>query len=152
MYVMSLALEGMKAKNMSNTKMPIGSRSNMKGGGGNGGSTKGRINKDAVRHTSKSNDTKLKWLAVNNLLLLPCERDRLYSIFLFSTLVLGGVARGLLVVIFLALTSIMLLEQRSCRLILLLGTLVSDSECSKLILTSKIPSTPDKIIFFQVES
>ncbi|KAJ6734045.1 hypothetical protein OIU74_005776 [Salix koriyanagi] len=86
---MSLALDGMKAKNMSNAKMPIGSRSNMKGGGGNGGSTKGRINNDAVRHMSKSNDTRLKWLALNNLLLLPCESDRLYSI--FSTLVLGSV-------------------------------------------------------------
>lgn len=108
---MSLALDGMKAKNMSNAKMPIGSRSNMKGGGGNGGSTKGRINKDAVRHMSKSNDTRLKWLALNNLLLLPCESDRLYSI--LSTLVLGVGAGGLLVVIFLALTSIMLLEKRS---------------------------------------
>jgi hypothetical protein len=80
----------MKAKTMSNTKIPIGSRSNMKGGGGNGASTKGRINKDAVTHMSKSNDAKLKWPVVNNLLVLPCESDRLYSMFFFSALVLGG--------------------------------------------------------------
>ena len=40
--------------------MPMGSKSKRKGGGGNGGSTSGRISKDAVRQTSKSNDSKLK--------------------------------------------------------------------------------------------
>ncbi|XWS43924.1 hypothetical protein CRYUN_Cryun16bG0146300 [Craigia yunnanensis] len=50
----------MKANIISTPKMPIGSSSSKKGGGGNGGSIKGRISKDAVRHTSKSSDSKLK--------------------------------------------------------------------------------------------
>jgi hypothetical protein len=84
---------------------------------------------------------------------LPCESDRLYSIFFSSALVLGG-ARWLLAVIFLALTSIRLLEW-SCRLIMPLGKVVSGSECSKLIeilLVPKIPNTPDKINYFQLQN
>lgn len=40
--------------------MAMGNKSKMKGGGGNGGSTSGRISKEAVRHKNKSNDSKLK--------------------------------------------------------------------------------------------
>ena len=50
----------MKARIMSTARMPIGSSNSMKGGGGNGGSISGRISKDAVRHKSKSKDSKLK--------------------------------------------------------------------------------------------
>jgi len=59
-YVISLTLEGMKAKTIRTARIPIGSSSSMNGGGGNGGSINGRISKDAVRHTSRSNDSKLK--------------------------------------------------------------------------------------------
>lgn len=57
---MSLTLEGMKANIIRTARIPIGSKSSRNGGGGNGGSIKGRISKDAVRHTSKSNDSMLK--------------------------------------------------------------------------------------------
>lgn len=50
----------MKAKIISTARMPTGSNSSMKGGGGSGGSIKGRINRVAVRHISKSNDSRLK--------------------------------------------------------------------------------------------
>lgn len=60
--VTSLALEeeGMKAKTTSKTIIPIGIKSSIKGGGGNGGRTNGRINSDAVKPTSTTRDSKLK--------------------------------------------------------------------------------------------
>lgn len=45
---------------VSTSKMAMGSKSKGKGGGGNGGSRSGSISKEAVKHDSKSNDSKLK--------------------------------------------------------------------------------------------
>ncbi|GKU92292.1 hypothetical protein SLEP1_g6040 [Rubroshorea leprosula] len=59
-FVRSLTSEGMRAKNMSTAKMTMGSSSSKNGGGGNGGSINGRISNDAVRHVSRSSDSKLK--------------------------------------------------------------------------------------------
>lgn len=58
--VISLTLEGMNAKTKSTARIPIGTRSSRNGGGGKGGSTNGRISNEAVRHTSKSNDSRVK--------------------------------------------------------------------------------------------
>ncbi|KAK8621165.1 hypothetical protein V6N13_067606 [Hibiscus sabdariffa] len=55
--------------------MAMGSSKSMEGGGGNGGSIKGRMSKDAVRHISSSSDSN----PCNDLLLPPCEP--LYSPF-----------------------------------------------------------------------
>lgn len=52
--------EGMKARTMSKTIIPMGIKSSINGGGGNGGRTNGRINSDAVRPTSITRDSKLK--------------------------------------------------------------------------------------------
>lgn len=52
--------EGMKARTMSKTIIPIGTNSSINGGGGNGGRTNGSINSDAVRPTSITRDSKLK--------------------------------------------------------------------------------------------
>ncbi|KAK5771464.1 hypothetical protein PVK06_047668 [Gossypium arboreum] len=73
----------MKAKNISTVKMAMGSSSSMKGGGGNGGSIKGRMSKDAVRHISRSRDSKLKYFACNDFLPPPCNPS--YSPFFLST-------------------------------------------------------------------
>lgn len=88
-YVKSLTLEGMKASIMSTTRMPMGSKSNMNGGGGNGGSINGSISNDTVRHINKYNDSRLKYPeeAGNSLLALLC---RLYSIFFPSANRLGS--------------------------------------------------------------
>ena len=59
-WVISLTLEGIKAEMISTSKMAMGSKSKRKGGGGNGGSRSGSISKEAVKHDSKSNDSKLK--------------------------------------------------------------------------------------------
>jgi len=64
----------MKAKIISTRSMPIGSSSNMDGGGGNGGSTRGRSNNEAVRQSSTRMDSTLKWLEVKDLLLFACVR------------------------------------------------------------------------------
>lgn len=50
----------MKAKITSRARIPIGTRSSNDGGGGNGGKINGRIRSDAVKHMSKSDDSKLK--------------------------------------------------------------------------------------------
>lgn len=50
----------MKAKIISTARMPMGSSSNMNGGGGKGGSIKGRMSNEAVRQRSNNNDSKLK--------------------------------------------------------------------------------------------
>lgn len=87
-YVKSLTLEGMKASIMSTTRMPMGSKSNMNGGGGNGGSINGSMSNDTVRHINTYNDCKLKYPgAGNSLLALLC---RLYSIFFPSANHLGS--------------------------------------------------------------
>lgn len=52
--------EGMKANIKSTRRMPIGTSSNMKGGGGNGGSIRGRSSNEAVRQRSTSKDSTLK--------------------------------------------------------------------------------------------
>lgn len=52
--------DGIKAKTISITSMPIGSSSNKKGGGGNGGRMSGRSTIDAVRQSSTRNDSMLK--------------------------------------------------------------------------------------------
>lgn len=49
---------GLKAKITSTARMPMGSSSSIKGGGGNGGSISGRSNSEAVRQASTSNDSK----------------------------------------------------------------------------------------------
>ena len=57
---MFLTSEGIKAKITSTRRMPMGIRSSMNGGGGNGGSTNGSISKEAVRQRSKTKDSTLK--------------------------------------------------------------------------------------------
>jgi len=57
---MSLILEGIKTIIIRSPRIPIGSRRSKKGGGGNGGRTSGRISREAVKHTSKTNDSTLK--------------------------------------------------------------------------------------------
>lgn len=52
--------EGMKARTISKTIIPIGIKSSIKGGGGNGGRINGKIKRDAVRPTSTTIDSKLK--------------------------------------------------------------------------------------------
>ncbi|KAL4341621.1 hypothetical protein GQ457_08G012850 [Hibiscus cannabinus] len=69
--VKSVALEGMKANKIRTVKMAMGSSKSMEGGGGNGGSIKGRMSKDAVRHVSSSSDSNPKYLPCCNDLLLP---------------------------------------------------------------------------------
>ncbi|KAK8546380.1 hypothetical protein V6N12_027167 [Hibiscus sabdariffa] len=61
----------MKANNIRTVKMAMGSSKSMEGGGGNGGSIKGRMSKDAVRHISSSSDSN----PCNDLLLPPCAAD-----------------------------------------------------------------------------
>ncbi|KAH1031697.1 hypothetical protein J1N35_043871 [Gossypium stocksii] len=71
----------MKAKNISTVKMAMGSSSSMKGGGGNGGSIKGRMSKDAVRHISRSRDSKLKYFAYQTpSLASPYRLDTLFEL------------------------------------------------------------------------
>ena len=62
MFVTCLALEeeGIKARTISRNIIPIGMRSSIKGGGGNGGRIKGRIKRDAVRPTRTTTDSKRK--------------------------------------------------------------------------------------------
>lgn len=66
MQVTSLALEvveeeeGMKARTTSKTIIPIGIKRSINGGGGNGGKINGRINRDAVKPTSRIRDSKPK--------------------------------------------------------------------------------------------
>lgn len=57
-----LTSEGMNAKIMSKTRMPIGSRSTARGGGGNVGSITGSINNEAVRQSRTRRDSALKYL------------------------------------------------------------------------------------------
>lgn len=52
--------EGMKAKIKSTNSMPIGSNNSEKGGGGNGGSIRGRSSNEAVRKSSTRTDSTLK--------------------------------------------------------------------------------------------
>ncbi|KAK8639036.1 hypothetical protein V6N13_137438 [Hibiscus sabdariffa] len=73
----------MKAKNINTVKMAMGSSKSMKGGGGNGGSIKGRMSKDAVRHISRSSDSNPKYLPCIDFL-PPCTPPS-YSPFLLST-------------------------------------------------------------------
>lgn len=51
---------GIKARSTSTMRRPMGTRSNMEGGGGKGGSMRGSINSDAVRKRSSRKDSKLK--------------------------------------------------------------------------------------------
>lgn len=57
MFLMS---EGMKARIISTTSMPIGSRSSIEGGGGSGGSMRGSISRDTVKQIITTNDSVLK--------------------------------------------------------------------------------------------
>lgn len=57
MFLMS---EGMKARIISTTSRPIGSRSSIEGGGGSGGSMRGSISRDTVKQIITTNDSVLK--------------------------------------------------------------------------------------------
>lgn len=57
---MFLISGGIKARIISKASMPRGSNSNMEGGGGSGGNTRGSISRDMVRKMSIRNDSMLK--------------------------------------------------------------------------------------------
>ncbi|KAE8663020.1 Ankyrin repeat protein SKIP35 [Hibiscus syriacus] len=86
------SVDGMKANKRRTVKMAMGSSKRMKGGGGNGGSTNGRMSKDAVRHISRSSDSKPK-LQANP------RRERSYSPFFLSTADTGTFPAALIFII-----------------------------------------------------
>lgn len=61
----------MKANTIRSTRRQIGTRSSIKGGGGNGGSTSGKISNDAVMQTSNNSDSNVKYRNI----LFPCSFD-----------------------------------------------------------------------------
>lgn len=68
-------LEGVKANIRSTDRMAIGSNSNMEGGGGNGGRTRGSISRIAVRHMSKRIHSKLKYVVARGNFPHPIEKE-----------------------------------------------------------------------------
>lgn len=103
----------MKANTMRSTSRQIGTRSSINGGGGNGGSTSGKISNDAVRQTSSNKDSNVKYR--NIILLCSFDNDWKLSDFLNSTKWVPLLLR--ILGCFAVLTSMMLFMHWTCRLI-----------------------------------
>lgn len=54
--------EGIRPSKSKTRRMPMGSKRSIRGGGGNGGKTRGKINSEAVKQTSNKNDSMLKYV------------------------------------------------------------------------------------------